>query len=73
MVGPTATAIERLWLPLSPLTWQEYVWLLGTQTDDEGRSIIEDYPPWMTVDEVHKGQIEVQHMSPGICAIILQS
>lgn len=60
VVGHLATVVDEFWSPSRPLTWQERVWWLVTWSDGRRERIEEDYPPWILVDEVRRGRVELE-------------
>jgi hypothetical protein len=67
VAGYLAAIVDEFWSPGRPLTWQERVWWLVTWSDGRRDRIEEDYPPWIIVDEVRRGRVELE-TTPGAVA-----
>jgi hypothetical protein len=60
IAGHLATVVDGFWSPFRPLTWQERVWWLVTWSDGRRERIEEDYSHWTIVEEVRRGQVELE-------------
>lgn len=59
VVGHVATTLSRMWSPSSPLRWQWWVWYIVVWADGTRERSAEDYPPFLAVNEMKSGCLEL--------------
>lgn len=57
-VGHVATTLGTFWSPFSPFRMQWWVWYIVVWSDGEREPSTEDYPPFLTVNEMKAGFLE---------------
>ncbi|MFT4135347.1 hypothetical protein [Microbacterium sp.] len=56
VAGHIMTTVTEFWSPGSPLRLQWWVWYIVIWADGTREQSTEDYPPWLTVDEMRHGR-----------------
>lgn len=62
--GHVATTLGWFWSPFSPLRKQWWVWYIVVWVDGARERSTEDYPPFLAVNEMKDGHLEVLSDDP---------
>ncbi len=63
-VGHVATILGTFWSPSSPFRMQWWVWHIVVWSDGVREPSTEDYPPFMTVNEMKSGYMDILSRDP---------